>query len=700
MFNYQIVIMNFTLGGKMNKLIISFLASLLVVPMVLACTNPIIYNEFGVPFNLYGTGITVIKSSDFPDGSSWVKYPLNISNKNSQQLTVNLTPSSDLALVVKPTSVTLAAGENKEVDLDIDVRRDKSGQLYVTGQCADTLPFGEGAINLGIDSVSNNPVQQCNNNVLSCGLYPDCQDLTKVDNKCFNGYLRDYWCTSNVAQYKDSCSNTCCRAYLGPNAACKLVGGVSKCVGSEVTVAINVSNNVTSKSLNLTLFEMGTSNQIYSSMITGSGSLKSSLPNVDLRGDFDNSKFVFIFRNLTFSSLGSNSKIIIDNTNVSIGTLKVYKAFYVQLPNGMMYKNISLQIKYDDAQYGNVNSLAIYKCSDYDVVNKKCNQEWTKQTTTLANGYANAEVTSFSAYMLAEPQQTTTTTQPSYGGGSSGGSSGGSGGGSGGSSGGSSGGGGSLIIPPRSSTTTTIVPSKPTGFYNISSTSLTIQAGSSQSITAEFFSNFQPSLKGMSFSLLGINSDWVTIEPSTVNEVFPEDVIELKITVTVPENTTVEQYPLTLQAKTPTTPVRYESTLDLIVTPAPVTTTTTTLPSNKPLIPTGLVDAAQTVLMKGWPLIVVVIGLGALIKFYPRESKTYKYSASTKKGSKGTFYKVVDDDSPDYVRLEIEESPKEEVRQEVKEEKNTNPQMEEGRQKVIEEIRKRAMKEEKRLKKG
>ncbi len=698
--------MDFTLGEKMKKLIISFLVSLFILPIALACTNPVIYNEFGAPINIYGTGILIVKSSDFPSGSSWVKYPLNVSNRNSQNLTVNFTPASEIALVVKPTSVALGSNEQKVVDLEIDVRVDKAGQIYVTGKCGDGLVFGEGAINFGIDSTSNNPPpKQCNNNILSCGISPDCQDLTKIDNKCTNGYLRDYWCSTNTPRYKDTCSNTCCRAYLGSSASCKLVNGASRCIGPEVSMTLNITNGVVPKSLNIVMFESGTQNQIFSSDVTGSGILRSSFPNVDLKADYGNSNFVFTLRNLTFSSLGTNSNLIINNTNPTIGTLTVYKAFYVELPNGTSFKNISLQIKIDNTTYKDVNALAIYRCGNYDIANQKCNESWTKQTTKNSSGYATAEVTSFSAYLFGEPSQqttTTTTTLPtttttsSYGGSSSS-----SGGGSSSSGSGGSGGSGGSYIPPVITTTTTTLP-KATGFYNYPS-KLEIKSGSSRTFTAEFFNNYKPSLKSVAFNVIGVNSTWLAMEPLSVDEMFPTDTTQLTITITVPSDATTGSYPVTLQATSPSTPIRYESSLDLTLTQPPVTTTTTTtLPPKKPLIPVGLIDLGEAALTKGWPIILAVGGLAVLIRFYPRsKSHVPRYKPQLKvKGSKGTFYKV-DDDSPDYVRLEMKEpepvvqQPKK-IEQEIKEEKKVNTAMEETRKRVIEEIRRKAMREDKR----
>lgn len=241
----------------MNKIILlTFFVSLFLLPIALACTSPLIYNEYGVPINIYGSGILVIKSSDFPEGSSWVKYPLNVSNKNSQELNISLTPDTALALVVKKTSAIIPANSQAIVDLEIDVRKDKAGQVYVTGKCVNGPPFGEGAINLGIDFTGNNPVPvtECKNNMLSCGTYPDCQDLTKVNNKCFIGYLRNYWCSSNVPQYKETCSNTCCRSYLGAQASCKSISGVSTCVGPETSIVVNVTTGTIPKSVTFTLY--------------------------------------------------------------------------------------------------------------------------------------------------------------------------------------------------------------------------------------------------------------------------------------------------------------------------------------------------------------------------------------------------------------------------------------------------------------
>ena len=133
---------------------------------------------------------------------------------------INVT--SSLKNIVFPLEINMAANQDKTpFNLNVDIRREKAGTLLLSGSCENGLPLPDGAINFFIETEVNQPVRECKNTIMSCGLDADnCQDLRTL-NGCYNGVYRKYSCTSNNPTFAESCSDFCCREVYGPKGACK-----------------------------------------------------------------------------------------------------------------------------------------------------------------------------------------------------------------------------------------------------------------------------------------------------------------------------------------------------------------------------------------------------------------------------------------------------------------------------------------------
>ncbi len=195
-----------------------------------ACGNPLIYNEFGVPVNYYG-GLIFVNGTKFPSSQKLIPFNLSAYNPTLQSMTFELDPSASLFNYVYGTTVTLAAKEKRNFTINVYVDDgSKEGSLAITGACQNGIPIPEGFISFNLQGRGNAAPQTCSNSRFSCGVYPDCQDLTGFSG-CYQGYNRVYSCSQNKPKYSQSCSNFCCREYYGSEASCKSINGISTCVG-------------------------------------------------------------------------------------------------------------------------------------------------------------------------------------------------------------------------------------------------------------------------------------------------------------------------------------------------------------------------------------------------------------------------------------------------------------------------------------
>lgn len=232
---------------------------------------------------------------------------------------------------------------------------------------------------------------QCGNNVTSCGRDNLCIDLTGMV-YCVKGRIVETKCSYNKP-INDS-SLTRCQLFQPQ---------------------LNVKNKAGSqRSINITLYSPGTTDEINSFSINGLGSIYSLSSMVDFELYFDDSNLNFKARNLNLSKLSSSIDLIIDKLSITTPNADVYKAFLVELPSNFTYSSITLNIKYSGITIRNENNLKLYRCDSFNSTANTCNGNWTAIDTTLDsnNDVASANINHFSVYALGEPKQQTTTTTP------------------------------------------------------------------------------------------------------------------------------------------------------------------------------------------------------------------------------------------------------------------------------------------------
>ncbi len=206
----------------MMKKILTITALLLSIQLILACKTPIIRNEYGVPVNLYGEGYTIINGTEYPEEIKMLKYNLTVQNLNDEKFYLTFTPLSGLSNYVYAGTYEIEPSQTQKVTMSVYIDGStKYGQMYVEGYCQDGFGIPEGWMNMRIYGRGNSDPQFCSNNVLSCGVYPDCQDLTQM-NGCYDGYYRNYACVSNSPQFSQTCTETCCQQYAGSDGYCYL----------------------------------------------------------------------------------------------------------------------------------------------------------------------------------------------------------------------------------------------------------------------------------------------------------------------------------------------------------------------------------------------------------------------------------------------------------------------------------------------
>ena len=199
---------------KLNLFIFVLFFSLAIIPSVLSCSSPVVYNEYGVPVSLYGGGTLVINGSKYPSNQKMITYNLSVYNPNKyNSITLTLTPNSGLLNYVYGSTVTVPAKWRGSIGLNVYVDGpSKGGELSVSGQCDDGLPIPEGIIYVTVIGRGNSAPQFCGNTKTSCGVYPNCQDLSNLDG-CYDGYKRTYYCANNLIQYSKLCTSYCCQSF-------------------------------------------------------------------------------------------------------------------------------------------------------------------------------------------------------------------------------------------------------------------------------------------------------------------------------------------------------------------------------------------------------------------------------------------------------------------------------------------------------
>lgn len=468
---------------NLRKILPIFMLVSIFLPSAFACINPIIKNEFGVPINYMGGGFLFINGTSYDTPDDYYPYPIEIENTNEEKLIVNIAPSGGLGSYIIKVEEEVNPGEKKVVDMMTLISgSNKAGQLYVSGRCEGEFAFAEGFANVYIIG-RNTGGETCDGTPTSCGIYPNCQDITDWDG-CENGYYRNYYCSGNRPEYSEYCTNYCCRFAHGDEAHCG--NGACNYEGSEpetIDFSLSVTNTTHDIPLNVSMFQHGETSPFHDSELSGLGSLSTEFEMVDLGLKHDNSALQVLFENLNTTSIKDQTvSFSIMEVNPDILAVDVLRSYNVEIPEDLVFEIIELRIRYDDLGYTNSDNLRIYKCSDFNTTSNLCNVGWYGFNPSKIGEYLVINIDSFSTYSVIEdntitttttttPTTTTspasTTTRPT---GSSGGS---SGGGSGGSSGGS---GGSSRTTTTTTTSVTTTPSEPVTTVTIVTTETTVPA--------------------------------------------------------------------------------------------------------------------------------------------------------------------------------------------------------------------------------
>ncbi|MFH8080514.1 MAG: hypothetical protein QXO84_01390 [Candidatus Aenigmatarchaeota archaeon] len=225
---------------------------------------------------------------------------------------------------------------------------------------------------------------------------------------------------------------------------------------------------------------------------------------------------------------------------------------------------------------------------------------------------------------------------------------------------------------------------KSTGFYDFPSF-IQVQTGGEKTIKGSFYA--AKDLNNVDFQVAGLDVNWFTITPSSVQTIRKGETVNLTVTIKVPENTKPESYVFKLVAKTG---VNYEKSMTLAVTEKVITTlatTTTTIQQKQES--TGFFARAGQLASNYWYLAAIPIVLLVSLAALPLISE--------KKKSKGSVYAFPEEEkdyAEDFVEIKIKEPEDEkQVELPVKPKRDIDEKI---RKKVIKEIRERAMSNKKR----
>jgi len=274
---------------------------------------------------------------------------------------------------------------------------------FVSADNPGIIKTGVGIVVHGQNSTpsTSSSATACGSNITSCGTYPDCTDLTTLST-CSNGHVVRNYCFNN----QPSVSVTSASCNTGDNSSSNNNVGIT--TSQPYPLKFNVTDDDDrSQLVSMKLLKAGTATSIAQSNVNGAGTVTANQGTVDLDINFNEELGVKV-KNFNAANYGSNyKKFIFDTKAPSISdNIDVLKAFKVELPSGLSYSSILLQINFSDTNYDNINKLFIYKCpsSSYDVSTDTCNTDWTVYTPTIdsTNEIASLEITSFSVFALAE----------------------------------------------------------------------------------------------------------------------------------------------------------------------------------------------------------------------------------------------------------------------------------------------------------
>ncbi|MDI6826210.1 MAG: hypothetical protein QMD36_03390 [Candidatus Aenigmarchaeota archaeon] len=361
-------------------------------------------------------GKLIVHADDYPNATS-VVYNLTLRNDNEFPVIVSFVKSGNIQtlITILEDGFTMEPAEMKDVGLEISLTGPATASGTIT--VGFTPSEGQGMpVTYGVDVTiygrGGGTTKKCAGTKTSCGTYPDCKDLTKLDG-CYNGYKRSYYCSNNQPKYSESCTDYCCQQFYGSVGKCQ--SGVCKGQASPppVKLVLNITNGLGgTRSAKITLYIPGTSTIVNTSTINGYGTIHSSNSTVDFMMEFDSSILIVLLKSLNLTKLSGTSQIIIDVVPTSIPNVSLIKAYKISIPSTFSFTGIILKIKYSTLSFGNEQGLAIYKCGSYNDLTNVCNDNWVKISATrdTVNDIISAELSSFSVYALGESQQTTTTT--------------------------------------------------------------------------------------------------------------------------------------------------------------------------------------------------------------------------------------------------------------------------------------------------
>jgi hypothetical protein len=193
---------------EMKKILAATVLFFLVsVSSASACGYFKILSEYGVPvYNSYG--YMIINGSKYPSNQKTILYNLTVDNLDSVGVDLTFTPTGDLINYVYGTNGYVPAHSVKTISLSVYVDGPlREGQIFVEANCDNG--YVQGTIPVRIDGRGNAVPITCANAVYSCGVYPNCTNLNTLIG-CYEGYMRNYFCSNNVIKFNKECTSYCC----------------------------------------------------------------------------------------------------------------------------------------------------------------------------------------------------------------------------------------------------------------------------------------------------------------------------------------------------------------------------------------------------------------------------------------------------------------------------------------------------------
>ncbi|MBL7170027.1 MAG: hypothetical protein ISS48_03335 [Candidatus Aenigmarchaeota archaeon] len=563
-------------------------------------------------------------------------------NVDSGNARVTISNSNSAVTITPSSQFEIAAGGSQIVNF----RTSQSGGLYFRSFVTYKELYGAG-ISAGLEcpfyasSGSGDVTTTTTPETVDCGEDPGYED------GCYNGMYRQYYC-NDVASPTRCPADKCIIAAEDCHVPCciELLGDEGRCVNDECVIPGN------------------------------------NPPTIDTYEPTDTTLQIELDETISFNHTSSD----IDGDTLT----------YKWLENGAE-KSTSQNWIYSPSLPGTKNiTLVVSDSSSQD------SQEWS---VTVNNGLSNGEsctedIECQSGYCVhdvcrssdpycgdshCDSGESCSSCSSDCGSCSSGGDSGGDSGGSSGSGWGSSGG----------------SSSKSTGFYDFESF-IQAEAGKETSVEGYFYSKYQSDQTDIEFKIAGIDNNWFTISPSSVEKVSYEEEVPIRITFNAPQDTQSGDYPFKLSTKIGT--INYEESITLVVTASQVTTTiptTTTIESttnlegeeeNKSPI-TGFFVRVGDLAKRFWYIPVILVVLFLAWKFlglsFVKEDTGYIPS------EKVVEHKIKPKEEREYLEIKQPE-PRVKVKEEPKPQvvKKPDEALERAREKVIKEMRLRAMQEE------